>query len=348
MERTVFVVDDGDINLEMAREALKDYYRVLTFESASKMFSFMDKVTPDLILLDIEMTEISGFDALIKLKQDPVTADIPVAFLTGMTDTSFEVRGFQLGVVDFITKPFYGPALVKRLQTHLNIDDLIRERTALLQKKTLQLESLQNGIVLVLADMVENRDQITGGHIERTTLYIRILVDEMIRRGIYLDTLENVDYEQFVTSARLHDIGKIAISDAILNKPGRFTDEEFAIMKTHVAEGVRIIEQIISRTEEVGFLRYAKLFAGYHHERWDGKGYPNGLHGDAIPVHGLIMAIADVYDALVTERPYKKAFTPDEAASIIMEGSGTQFNPQVAEAFYCVRHHFGEVSLLRF
>ena len=337
MQKTIFVVDDNDTNLSMAKEALKEQCRVMTLPSAVKMFALLEKITPDLILLDIEMPEIDGFEALKRLKSNRVQADIPVIFLTGMTDALIEVRGFELGVVDFITKPFSEPVLINRIRTHLHIDELIRERTA-------QLQHLQNGIVFVIADMVENRDQVTGGHVERTTAYIEIMVKAMMERGVYSGELEKMDLDSFVSSARLHDVGKIAIPDAILNKPGKLTDEEFAIMKTHAAEGERIIEQIISRTDNVEFLHNAKLFAGYHHERWDGKGYPRGVGEMNIPLQGRMMAIVDVYDALVSERPYKKAFSAEEAVNIIMENAGKQFDPSIATVFYEVREQFKAVN----
>ena len=338
MQKTIFVVDDNDTNLSLAKEALKDQYRVMTLPSAGKMFALIDKVKPDLILLDIEMPEMDGFEALKRLKDNSAQADIPVIFLTGMTDISIEVLGFQLGVVDFITKPFSAPVLLNRIKTHLNIDDLIRART-------LKLQRLQNGIVFVLADMVENRDQITGGHVERTTTFIRILIEAMIARGVHAEELKEIDLDLLTSSARLHDVGKIAISDVILNKPGKLTDEEYEIMKTHAAEGERIIDQIISRTDDVEFLRNAKLFAGYHHERWDGKGYPRGLCGMDIPLQGRIMAIVDVYDALASKRPYKKPFTHEEAIKIIMENTDKQFDPALANVFYEVRDQFEAVKI---
>ena len=340
MQKTVFVVDDNDINLSMAKESLKEQYRVMTMPSAAKMFMLLEKITPDLILLDIEMPEMDGFEALSRLKNNDSLSQIPVIFLTAMTDAAVEVRGFQMGVIDFITKPFSAPVLINRIKTHLDIDELIRERTSQLHKKTVQLLNLQNGLVFVLADMVENRDKGTGGHVERTVTYIKVLVDAMLMRSVYADELNKIDLGLFVSSAKLHDAGKISISDVILNKPGKLTDEEFAIMKTHAAEGERIIEQMVSRTGEAEFLRHAKLFAGYHHERWDGKGYPHGLEGTNIPLQGRIMAIIDVYDALMSERPYKKPFSHDEAISIIMDSAGQQFDPTIAEVFYEVREQF--------
>jgi len=331
MKKTIFVVDDNDTNLAMAEKALHDQYRVITLPSAAKMFKFLEKTTPDLILLDIEMPEMDGFEALSSLKENNI--DIPVIFLTSLIDAEVEVKGFQLGVIDFITKPFSAPVLQNRIKTHLQIDDIIRERTA-------QLRNLQNAIISGFADLLESRDEETGGHVERTSTYIQILLDSLSERGIYADSIKELNRESFISSARLHDVGKIAISDTILNKPGKLTDEEFAIMKTHAIEGEQAVDKIASRTYDVEFLNNARLFAGSHHEKWDGTGYPRGLAGMDIPLQGRLMAIVDVYDALMSERPYKKPFTEEETVRIIMEGSGKHFDPIVADVFFEVRNQF--------
>jgi len=334
--KTIFVVDDSDTNLSMAEKALEKLHRVMTIPSAAKMFSLLEKVTPDLILLDIEMPDIDGFSAIEKLKNNNSWTNIPVVFLTGRTDTDVEVRGFQKGAVDFILKPFSEPVLVNRIRTHLNIDELIRERSA-------QLNRLQNGIVSVLADLVESRDKDTGGHIERTSAYIKILLIEMKKRGVYKDIISDWDTEKIIASARMHDLGKISITDLIVNKPGKLTEEEYDIMKTHAEEGERIIDRIIAQTGGGEFLYNARLFAGSHHERWDGTGYPYKLKGENIPLQGRIMAIVDVYDALLSERPYKKAFTDEEAVKIIMENAGTHYDPKLTEVFWDVKDLFKEV-----
>ena len=331
MQKTIFVVDDVDTNLSAAKDALKENYRVMTLPSAAKMFALIEKITPDLILLDIEMPDVDGFEALHRIKDNVAIADIPVIFLTSMTDPAVEASGFELGVVDFVTKPFSAPVLLNRIKTHLSIDKIIRERTAKLQR-------FQNAMIFGFADLVESRDQNTGGHIERTTKYIKILMDAMLEQGTYIDEICDIDFELFISSARLHDVGKISISDTILNKPGKLTDDEFEIMKTHALEGERNLDKIVSYLgDDEAFLENAKLFAGYHHERWDGRGYPHGLAGADIPLQGRVMALADVYDALVSERPYKKPFTHEEAVKLIMDSAGSQFDPDIAEVFYDVR-----------
>ena len=336
--KTIFVVDDSDTNLAMAEQALEDQYTVMTLPSAAKMFMFLEKITPDLILLDIDMPEMSGFEALQQLKSHDIYANIPVIFLTSLTDIAVEVRCFELGAVDFIAKPFAATVLQHRIRTHLDIDGLIRERTS-------QLQKLQNSIVYVMADMVESRDKSTGGHIERTTAYIKLLMDALMERGVYVDELQNWDLNMAASSARLHDVGKIAISDTILNKPGKLTPEEYEVMKTHAAVGERNIDRIVTRTGDEAFLRHAKLFAGYHHERWDGTGYPRKLSGTDIPLQGRILAVADVYDALVSVRPYKDAFTREEAESIIEASAGTHFDPNIVGVFLEVKDRFQEILI---
>jgi len=336
--KTIFVVDDSDTNLSMAENALEDLYCVMTMPSAAKMFTLLDKVMPDLILLDIEMPDMNGFEALQKLKSHDAYASIPVIFLTGLTDVSTEVQGFELGAVDFIAKPFSAPVLLNRIKTHLDIDELIHNRTT-------QLRRLQNSLVYVLANMVESRDKTTGGHIERTTAYIRILMSAMLERGVYVDELRNWDLELVASSARLHDLGKIAISDLVLNKTDKLTKEEYEMIKKHAQEGERNIDQIVNRTGNEVFLHHAKLFAGYHHEHWDGTGYPYGLKETNIPLQGRILAVADVYDALVSVRPYKKAYTHEEATNVIITNSGKHFDPNIADVFYEVKEQFQEVSL---
>jgi len=334
MKKTIFVVDDSNTNLALSEKALQDQYRVITLPSAAKMFKFLEKTTPDLILLDIEMPEMDGFEALSRLNESKT--DIPVIFLTNLHDAEVEVKGFQLGVIDFITKPFSAPVLVNRIRTHLHIDDIIRERTA-------QLENLQNAIIFGFADMLESRDEETGGHVERTSAYIQILLDTLSEHELYTDAIKDLNRDWFISSARLHDVGKIAISDTILNKPGKLTAEEFEIMKTHTTEGEKAIDKIASRTYDVEFLKNARLFAGNHHERWDGTGYPRGLSGMDIPIQGRLMAIVDVYDALMSERPYKKPFAEEETIQIIMEGAGNHFDPVVADAFFKVKDKFADV-----
>jgi putative two-component system response regulator len=290
-----------------------------------------------MIILDVAMPEMNGFEAMKKLKTDPEYAEIPIIFLTALTDPHNEALGIRLGAVDFITKPFSEPVLLNRIKNHLDIDGIVRNRTE-------QLMKLKNGIVFTLADIVERRDKCTGGHIERTSVYLRLLLVSMIEQAVYLDEIRDWDVDAVISSARLHDVGKIFIPDYILNKPGRLSEEEFDIIKNHALEGEKIIDQTIYRTGEAEFLNSAKLIAGFHHERWDGTGYPHKLKGKDIPLHGRIMAIIDVYDALVSERPYKKAFPHSTAVEIITGDSGTHFDPLIADVFSSICDRFEAID----
>jgi len=335
--KTIFIVDDNNVNLLSADEALSKYYRVYTMPSASVMFELLEDVKPDLILLDILMPEMDGFEALKKLKSNSKHAEIPVVFVTSRNDPLTESLGFELGAIDFITKPFSAPVLQNRIKTHMEVEDIIMERTSNLKK-------LKNSIVSVLANIVENRDEVTGSHIERTTRYIKLILDNMQKLGVYYDEIKQWDLDVAISSARLHDIGKIIISDSILNKPGDLTPEEFEMIKTHAVEGEKIIDNIIAESGDETFLQFAKMFAGYHHERWDGKGYPYGLEGTKIPLQGRIMAVADVYDALVSRRPYKKAFSHTEAVDIIKKSSGVQFDPDLVNVFLACEREIERAS----
>ena len=335
--KTIFVVDDSDANLIMAKRALENNYYIRTMPSAITMLKLMGKIIPDLILLDIEMPDMDGFEAIRKLKENELTAKIPVMFLTAETDDEIEAKGIALGAADFISKPFSAPVLLNRIAYHLQVDGLIKNRTE-------RLKHMQNSMLSVIADMVESRDEVTGSHVERTSQYVRILLEEMLNRNIYSEEMQNWDFETVVSSAHLHDVGKIAVSDLILNKPAKLTPEEYEEIKKHALKGEQMIDKIIAKTGEETFLHHAKLFAGYHHEKWDGKGYPEGLKSTNIPLQGRIMAIADVYDALVSERPYKKPFTHEQAVEIIKNDSGTHFDPEIIEVFITVENLFKSVK----
>jgi len=335
--KTIFVIDDSDTNLSLVETALEDQYNVITIPSAQRMFFFLKKLKPDLILLDIEMPEMNGFEALQLLKSNEEYHNIPVIFLTGRNDIDIEVNGFKIGAVDFITKPFSEAVLRNRIKTRLGIDQIIRERT-------LQLHQLKDGVVSVLAEIVESRDKSSIGHVDRTTEYMKILINAMRERGVYTDELQKWDVETIVSSARLHDIGKIVVSDEILNKNARLNGDEYEIVKYHALEGERIIGKMAERTGEEEYLHNAKLFAGCHHERWDGTGYLRRLKGTEIPLQGRIMAIIDVYDALISNRPHRKAYTDEEAVDIIMQKTGKKYDPNIAEVFYDVKDLFKAVK----
>ena len=324
--KTIFIVDDVDTNLMTAKTALGGAYRPYAVPSAAKMFKLLEKITPDLILLDIEMPEMDGFEALQILKSNDKLQSIPVVFLTASSDAETEVRGFEMGALDFINKPFSPPVLVKRVELHIETDKLIKESQR-------AVRDIHNATISVISDMVENRDKTTGGHIERTQIYLELLLAELVSSGKYEDEISSWDMSLLLPSAQLHDVGKICISDLILNKPDKLSDDEFEVIKSHCAEGERIIDTIANKVKDDGFLLHAKRFAGFHHEKWNGTGYPRKISGYDIPLEGRIMAVVDVYDALVSQRPYKKPFTHEEALDIIVKDSGTHFDPVIVEAF---------------
>jgi putative two-component system response regulator len=348
------IVDDDIVNLKVGKSALADVYDVFTVPSAAKMFELLERNKPEIIMLDINMPEMNGYEALKILREKPETQDIPVIFLTARSDVDSEIQGLSLGAVDYISKPFLPPLLRKRVELHLTMAAqkrvLEEQGIALLdfndnlykmvEEKTCKVLELQNAILKTVADLVESRDHITGGHIERTQRGVAVMLEVMEDLKLHREITQDWDSEILVRSSQLHDVGKISISDTILNKPGKLTPDEFEKIKQHTTVGVEIIRRIEENTSGNDFLKYAEIMAGTHHEKWDGSGYPNGLSGEAIPLPGRIMAIADVYDALVSERPYKKAFPKDEAARIIAEGSGTFFDPTLVDVFMRVADRF--------
>jgi putative two-component system response regulator len=347
----IALVDDSDANLATGRVMLKDDYEVYPVNSGAKLFELLRKISVDLILLDVEMPEMNGYEALRLLKKDANLAKIPVIFLTAMIDEKNELEGLSLGAVDYIGKPFCAPLLRTRISNHI----LIAEQSKELQHyndfleceidvKSQQVLSLQEAMLHAVTELVEFRDGNTGWHIYRTQGYLKLLIEESQKMGIYQKIMQDWGIELLVASAPLHDVGKIAISDAILNKPGKLEPEEFEVMKLHVNYGVEAIKNIERFLKEVRFLSFAKTIAASHHEKWDGSGYPLGLAGQDIPLEGRLMAIADVYDALISVRPYKRAFTVKEAERIINEGSGTHFDPQLIEVFNTVTPQFAKIA----
>jgi putative two-component system response regulator len=343
----IILVDDNPSNLRAGKNVLSEKYEVYTAPSAAKLFDILEDIEPALILLDIDMPGMNGYDAIKILKSKDKTKTIPVIFLTAKTDTENELEGLDLGAIDYITKPFMPPLLLKRIEVHLlveaqkktleiqqaklkNFNDNLQQ---MVDEKTKTILELQDAILKTVADLVESRDDITGGHIERTRRGVGLLVEILGDHPVFGEEISDWDIKLLVQSSQLHDVGKIAISDHILKKPGRLDHEEFEKMKNHTSFGVQIIERIEADTSISDFLKYAKIFAGTHHEKWDGSGYPNGLTGENIPLQGRIMALADVYDALVSERPYKKAFSHTEAVKIIQDGRGSQFDPVLTDIF---------------
>ena len=361
----VIVVDDNIANLKVAKNALAQFYDVFTVPSVAKMLDILERNKPHLILLDVDMPEMDGFEAISILKANPATQEIPVIFLTGRGEPENEMKGLALGAIDYISKPIVPQILYKRVDLHLTIDaqkhrlevqakeleSYVQEiqhfndnLQQMVDEKTNEVLKLQHAILRGMADVVESRDDVTGGHVERTQRFLGAMLDGLEYMELYKEEMQEWDVGLMIESSQLHDIGKIAISDSILKKPGRLTPEEFDEMKKHVVFGVGIIERIEAEVPGSDFLRYAKVLAKTHHEKWDGSGYPDGLAGMDIPLPGRLMAVADVYDALTSDRPYKKAFSHEEAAQIIREGKGSHFDPVLVDVFEQVADLFASFA----
>jgi putative two-component system response regulator len=350
-KKLLVIVDDDITNLVVARNTLSEWYDVFTVPSGEKLFKLLDKVSPDLILLDINMPVMDGYEVIKILKDNGQTSHIPVIFLTSKTDGNSELEGLSLGAVDYIAKPFSPALLFKRIEAQLQTETIKQELHRLNQDllervvdKTRSVVELQDALLNTMAELVECRDDITGGHIARTQAFLHVMIDAMEEKGLYRDEMSQWDKSLVIQSAQLHDVGKIAIKDAILLKPGKLTPEEFDQVKEHAVFGERIIDKIKEKTSAWEFLEYAKVFIATHHEKWDGSGYPRGLKGTDIPLLGRVMAVVDVYDALISVRPYKKAFTHEEALDIIKSSSGSHFDPVLAELFIEYEKEFERVS----
>ena len=334
------IVDDDYANLINGKNVLKKQYEVFTVPSGEKLFELLKQIVPDIILLDIEMPNMNGYDVLRKLKKSHVATDIPVIFLTARRDASSELEGLSIGAIDYMAKPFSPPLLMRRVENHLasetqkkQLREYGENLARMVKDQTQTIVELQNAILSVLATVVEYRDDETGAHVSRTQRYLRVLIDALLQRKFYSDEINGWDVRLMLLSSQLHDVGKVAIPDAILLKPGKLTQEEFDIIKSHTVIGNQIVRDIEGELHEHQFIHYAGTMAVSHHEKWDGSGYPYGLSEYNIPLQGRCMSIVDVYDALVSVRPYKKAFTHKEALNIIAEGKGIHFDPLVVEAF---------------
>ncbi|MCL2095393.1 MAG: response regulator [Oscillospiraceae bacterium] len=342
--KIVALADDQLVTLTVGREILSGSYEVYTVPSGRKLIELLGTVRPDMILLDIEMPELDGYETIKILKANPETADIPVIFLTARNDEVSELEGLSLGAIDYIYKPFSPPLLLKRIEVHLLIERQKRELKRyndnleeLVKDKTRTIVELQNAVMATVSELIEYRGDVTDGHIERTQRFLEILIKGMIANGLYSGETGGWDVGQVVQAAQLHDVGKIAINERILQKPEKLTEEEFEQIKKHTLFGETVIESIQKKTAESEFLSYAKVLSLYHHERWNGEGYPYGLKGEDIPLLARLMSIVDVYDALISERPYKQPYTHEEAVDIIKEGSGVQFEPALVDLFLSVK-----------
>lgn len=350
---TILIVDDTPDNLSLMSEVLRDKYKVKVANNGEKALKITHgDVKPDLILLDIMMPEMDGYQICKALKADPTTQDIPVIFLTAKVQEDDVRKGLELGAVDYITKPISVPILLARVHNHLKLkeaSDFLRDKNVYLEKevtrRTEEVLAIQDVMIHALASLAETRDNDTGHHIKRTQIYIQNLAAQLVDHPRFKATLTPGFLQLLYKSAPLHDIGKVGIPDAVLLKPGRLTSDEFEIMKTHSEIGKDAIENAeASLGIKVPFLTCAKEITLSHHEKWDGSGYLDGIGGDEIPICARLMALADVYDALVCKRVYKQCMAHEQAVDIIVEGRAGHFDPDVVDAFLAIQEEFRAIA----
>ncbi|MBU0926845.1 MAG: two-component system response regulator [Spirochaetes bacterium] len=350
---TILIVDDSPDSVALLSSLLSTVYRVKIAISGEKALAIAGGAdAPDLILLDVVMPGLDGYETCRLLKRDPATSDIPVIFLTGRSDAVDEEKGLRLGAVDYISKPPSPSIVLARIGAQIRLKemrDFLRDKNAYLEsevaRRTNEIVTIQDVMMIAMGSLAETRDNDTGNHIRRTQYFMRLLAERLRGHHRFEGFLAAESVELLYKSAPLHDIGKVGIPDRILKKPEKLDPEEFEIMKTHTIIGR---DAILAAERRLGsqnsFLSLAREIAWTHHEKWDGTGYPRGLSGDDIPIPGRLMAIADVYDALISRRAYKAAFTHGIAVEIIRKGAGTHFDPDIVEAFLRAEPEFDEVA----
>jgi putative two-component system response regulator len=308
--------------------------------SGEKAIHYCENEKPDLVLLDVDMPDMTGFETIERLKNLSNMRNVPVLFLSGYIDSDTEVKALESGARDFITKPVDANILLHRIDLHLELSEYEVD----LEKTRKELE---NNIVISFADLVESKDSNTGGHVFRTGRYLEILGRAAISKGLFKNELNTSNLELMIKATPFHDIGKIGISDVILLKPERLTDEEYDEVKRHTTVGANFLQNIYRRLPEQEYLQYAYLMAEGHHERWDGKGYPYGLAGEDIPFCSRLLAVANVYDACLTNRIYRPTLTHQETHQIILNGRGTEFDPRIVDVYLYVHDIFAALNVVQ-
>ena len=344
--QSILVVDDNVVNLKALQEILKNIYKVYLAPSGERALTFLEAIIPDLILLDIEMPGMNGLDVIHHLKHDPRWLDIPVIFLTALEDKANEERAFQMGAVDYILKPISAGVVLKRIHLHIELQKYRKSLEKLVEIKTNQLLRSQDTILEILVNVTSYRDNDTGDHIQRTSYFTERIVNYLFQLGLHQYRMNRNYADNIIKTAKLHDIGKVGISDNILLKPGRLSTLEFKEIKRHTTLGAKMIDDAMMELgDDSTFLLVAKEIVYSHHEWWNGNGYPLGLSGEDIPLSGRIMAVSDVYDALVSDRPYKRALSHEQALEIMFGESGTHFDPYLMKIISGIMTEFAGVAL---
>ncbi len=347
----ILIVDDQAYNIKILLTILKTDYATAVAGNGKDALKTAAVWFPDLILMDVMMPEMDGYEACRKIKNNEAIRKIPIIFITSRSDIEDEAKGFELGAVDYITKPFSEPVVRARVKTHLALkfaneelenQNLILERKV--RERTQELVKTQDVMIRSLAALVEARDSETGGHIKRTQNYVKVLAENLKKHPKFKPLLSDRYVELLYKSAPLHDIGKVGVPDKILLKPGKLTADEFELMKLHTVYGHDAILKAEKDLCRDSFLRIAREIAYTHQEKWDGAGYPRQLKGDEIPLSGRIMAVADVYDALISKRIYKPPLSHQTAVEIIREGKGKHFDPDIVDVFLEISDRFREIA----
>lgn len=350
-KHSILIVDDDKFSVKLITNILAHKYRVFAVDKGEAAVFCARNLKPNIILLDIRLAGIDGYEVCRRLKKDERTADIPVLFVTSMTDSSFQETGFQVGGADYIIKPFVPAILEARIKVHIGVSDsrksLLLNNSILearVRERSEEIEAAKEAAILSIAAVAELRNHETGRHLFGTKLYVRELALVLSTQNKYYRTLTDNVIDTISKSSVLHDIGKVGIPDSILMKRGKLTADEYEIIKTHTLLGKEAFDKSQQISGRTLFSRFASEIAYTHHEKWNGLGYPRGLKGEEIPLSGRLMAVADVYDALVSDRVYKSAFSHEEAEEIIMKDSGSHFDPEIADAFFKVRGRFAMIS----
>ncbi|WP_316367621.1 response regulator [Candidatus Thiodiazotropha sp. CDECU1] len=351
----ILIVDDETLYIDILVDLLKDDYSTVVSKSGAQALKrAVDEPIPDLVLLDILMPGMDGYEVCRLLKEDPRTRGIPVIFLTVKSEVTDEVRGFELGAVDYIAKPMSPPIVRARVKSHLALHQAqqqLQDHNEQLEQRvgarTEELNRTKDVAIFCMATLAETRDSETGKHILRTQNYIKVLADHLKTHPRFADYLQiDGTIEMLSKTSPLHDIGKVGVPDRILLKPGKLDEEEWILMQKHAQYGHDALLRAEQELGSTDFLLMAREIAYTHHERWDGSGYPRGLKGDDIPISGRLMAIADVYDALINKRVYKEAYSHETAVEIVRQSAGSHLDPDIVEAFLQLQDEFMNIALL--
>ena len=348
----IMVVDDQPVNLRLMEEVLSQFgYSVRSFPRGRLALAAASKNAPDLFLLDVTMPEMDGFEVCRRLRSDHALSAIPVIFLSARSDTEDKLAAFHSGGFDYVTKPFAAEEVRARIETQLSLHALRakvegqnQELEHLVQEQAREIAAGNMATIFALARLADSRDNETGQHLERVQMLCRLLAVEMRSYAKYSDTITPGYVHDIFQASPLHDIGKVAIPDAILLKPGRLTIEEFAVMKTHTVRGAHTLELVLAQHPANAFVRMGIEIARSHHEKWDGSGYPDGLTGREIPHSARIMAVADCYDALRSQRCYKGAHSHEESCDFIIRERERHFDPDVVHALCRVEGSFRQTT----